>query len=46
MMIIEHCWASKAINFSQLAAGDGPTYISATKIFIDFFMQFTRPAEN
>ncbi|KAI1337523.1 carbohydrate esterase family 1 protein [Xylariaceae sp. FL0016] len=38
-----HCWASTEINFSQIAAGEGPTHIEASQIIMDFFDQFTKP---
>ncbi|KAI0011098.1 carbohydrate esterase family 1 protein [Xylariaceae sp. FL0662B] len=38
-----HCWASTEINFSQIAAGEGPTHIDASKIIMEFFDQFTKP---
>ncbi|KAI1103261.1 Alpha/Beta hydrolase protein [Jackrogersella minutella] len=38
-----HCWASTEINFSQIAAGEGPTHIQASQIIMDFFDQFTKP---
>ncbi|KAI0599172.1 carbohydrate esterase family 1 protein [Biscogniauxia sp. FL1348] len=38
-----HCWASTEINFSQIAAGQGPTHIQASQIIMDFFDQFTKP---
>ncbi|KAI1084150.1 carbohydrate esterase family 1 protein [Whalleya microplaca] len=38
-----HCWASTEINFSQIAAGEGPTHIEASKIIMEFFDQFTKP---
>jgi hypothetical protein len=41
---LEHDWASTEINFSQIAAGDFPTHISASALIQDFFMAFTRPA--
>ncbi|KAL7944981.1 carbohydrate esterase family 1 protein [Trichoderma barbatum] len=40
----KHDWASPDINFSQIAAGDWPTHISATTLVVEFFMRFTRPA--
>ncbi|KAI0380790.1 carbohydrate esterase family 1 protein [Hypomontagnella monticulosa] len=38
-----HCWASTEINFSQIAAGEGPTHIKASQIIMDFFDNFTKP---
>ncbi|KAH9904673.1 carbohydrate esterase family 1 protein [Xylariomycetidae sp. FL2044] len=38
-----HCWASTEINFSQIAAGEGPTHIQASQIIMEFFDQFTKP---
>ncbi|KAL7625382.1 hypothetical protein AAE478_004599 [Parahypoxylon ruwenzoriense] len=38
-----HCWASTEINFSQIAAGEGPTHIQASQIIMDFFDRFTKP---
>ncbi|CAJ2507396.1 Uu.00g085820.m01.CDS01 [Anthostomella pinea] len=38
-----HCWASTEINFSQIAAGQGPTHIQASQVIMDFFDQFTKP---
>ncbi|KAI5867258.1 carbohydrate esterase family 1 protein [Durotheca rogersii] len=38
-----HCWASTEINFSQIAAGEGPTYIQASRIIMDFFDRFAKP---
>ncbi|KAF8317718.1 carbohydrate esterase family 1 protein [Clavulina sp. PMI_390] len=40
----KHDWPSTDINFSQIAAGDLPTHISASAIIQSFFMNFTRPA--
>lgn len=41
---VEHDWPSTEINFSQLAALDLPTHISASAIIQEFFGNFTRPA--
>lgn len=45
MFETEHDWPSTEPNFSQLAAGDLPTHIQASKIIQEFFMNFTRPAQ-
>ena len=37
-----HCWASTEINFSQIAAGEGPTHIQASEIIMQFFDQHTK----
>ncbi|KIY68888.1 carbohydrate esterase family 1 protein [Cylindrobasidium torrendii FP15055 ss-10] len=39
-----HVWPSTELNFSQIAAGEGPTYISASKLAMEFFDRFVRPA--
>lgn len=41
----KHDWPSTEINFSQIAALDLPTHISASAIIQSFFMTYTRPAE-
>ncbi len=38
-----HCWASTEINFSQIAAGEGPTHIEASSIIMEFFDQYAKP---
>ncbi|KAI2784620.1 carbohydrate esterase family 1 protein [Daldinia loculata] len=38
-----HCWASTEINFSQVAAGQGPTHIQASQIIMEFFDKFAKP---
>ncbi|KAB8349403.1 hypothetical protein FH972_023430 [Carpinus fangiana] len=40
---LEHVWPSKLPNFSQLAAGDTPTHVQASKLVVDFFDNFVRP---
>ncbi|KAJ7150085.1 carbohydrate esterase family 1 protein [Mycena crocata] len=40
---MKHCWASTTINFSQIAAGQGPTPIDASTIVMAFFDKFTKP---
>ncbi|KAF4126926.1 depolymerase [Geosmithia morbida] len=40
----KHCWASTEPNFSQVAAGDGPTYLEASELIAEFFRNFTRPS--
>ncbi|KAJ7728805.1 carbohydrate esterase family 1 protein [Mycena maculata] len=38
-----HCWASTTLDFSEIAAGQGPTPIDASTIVMNFFDQFTKP---
>ncbi|KAF9024551.1 carbohydrate esterase family 1 protein [Hymenopellis radicata] len=39
-----HVWPSTEPNFSQIAAGEGPTHIEASSLLMTFFDQFVRPA--
>ncbi|KAH8833346.1 carbohydrate esterase family 1 protein [Flagelloscypha sp. PMI_526] len=39
-----HVWPSTEINFSQLAAGEGPTYIQASDLVMKFFDKFSLPS--
>ncbi|KAJ7232313.1 hypothetical protein B0H12DRAFT_1145488 [Mycena haematopus] len=38
-----HCWASTSLDFSEIAAGQGPTPIDASTIIMAFFDLFTKP---
>ncbi|KAJ6528254.1 carbohydrate esterase family 1 protein [Mycena vulgaris] len=38
-----HCWASTTLDFSEIAAGQGPTPIDASTIVMAFFDQSTKP---
>ncbi|KAJ7173469.1 carbohydrate esterase family 1 protein [Mycena filopes] len=40
---MKHCWASTTINFSEIAALQGPTPIDASTIVMAFFDKFTKP---
>ncbi|KAJ7862366.1 hypothetical protein B0H14DRAFT_3444744 [Mycena olivaceomarginata] len=40
---MRHCWASTSLDFSEIAAGQGPTPIDASTIVMAFFDQFVKP---
>ncbi|KAF8178785.1 hypothetical protein K438DRAFT_1769242 [Mycena galopus ATCC 62051] len=39
-----HCWASTTLDFSEIAAGEGPTPIDASTIVMAFFDLWVKPA--
>jgi hypothetical protein len=38
-----HCWASTSLDFSEIAARQGPMPIDASTIVMMFFDQFVKP---
>ncbi|KAK6984043.1 carbohydrate esterase family 1 protein [Favolaschia claudopus] len=40
---MRHCWASTTLDFSQIAAGQGPTPIDGSTLVMGFFARWVKP---